>query len=140
MAGATTRSNSDARLWPLQQPTAEGRQRKDFTLDDAEAVAALPSPQAVSPQKLRGGYGPVANPPKITAGSRSGNNPLILGVWENYPEIISVPIDKGRFFTEAERRTRSSVAVIGSGIARQLFEAGDPLGEDVRIDGNSFAL
>jgi len=124
----------------LQQLTAEERQRKDFTLDDAIAVSELSSPQAVSPQKVRGSYGPSANIPKLTARSREGINPLILGVWENYPEVINVPLERGRFFTEAERRGRASVAVIGYGIAKQVFEEFDPVGEDVKIDGKLFRV
>ncbi len=130
-----------ARIGPsLEQPTAEERQRKDFSLADAIAVAELESPQAVSPQKVRGSYGPSADVPKVTARSREGINPLILGVWENYPQVINVPLDKGRFFTETERRARASVAVIGFGIAKQIFEDIDPLGEDVKIDGKLFRV
>jgi putative ABC transport system permease protein len=130
-----------ARIGPsLEQPTAEERQRKDFSLADAIAVAELQSPQAVSPQKVRGSYGPSANVPKVTARSREGINPLILGVWENYPQVINVPLDKGRFFTETERRARASVAVIGFGISKQIFEDNEPLGEDVKIDGKLFRV
>lgn len=130
-----------ARIGPsLEQPTAEERQRKDFSLADAIAVAELESPQAVSPQKVRGSYGPSANVPKVTARSREGINPLILGVWENYPQVINVPLDRGRFFTETERRARASVAVIGFGISKQIFEDNNPLGEDVKIDGKLFRV
>lgn len=130
-----------SRIGPsLQQPTAEERQRKDFTLEDATAVSRLGSPQAVSPQKVRGSYGPSADIPKVTARSREGINPLILGVWENYPEVIRVPVEKGRFFSEIERRARASVAVIGFGIAKQVFEDLDPVGEDVKIDGRLFRV
>lgn len=130
-----------ARIGPsLQQPTAEERQREDFSLEDAIAVSELSSPQAVSPQKVRGSYGPSADVPKLTARSREGINPLILGVWENYPDVINVPIEKGRFFTETERRGRASVAVIGFGIAKQVFEDLDPVGEDVKIDGKLFRV
>lgn len=131
----------EARIGPsLQQPTAEERQRKDFTLNDAIAVSELSSPQAVSPQKVRGSYGPSADIPKLTARSREGINPLILGVWENYPDVINVPIEKGRFFNETERRGRASVVVIGHGIAKQVFEELDPIGEDVKIDGRLFRI
>ncbi|MDM7922137.1 MAG: ABC transporter permease [Pyrinomonadaceae bacterium] len=130
-----------ARIGPsLQQPTAEERQRKDFTIEDAIAVSELSSPQAVSPQKVRGSYGPSVDIPKVTARSREGINPLILGVWENYPSVINVPIEKGRFFTEAERRARSSVAVIGFGIAKQIFEDLEPVGESIKIDGKLFRV
>lgn len=124
----------------LQELTAEERQRKDFTLADAVAVSELSSPQVVSPQKVRGSYGPSADLPKLTALSRDAINPLILGVWENYPQLLNVPIDRGRFFTETERRGRASVAVIGSAIAKQVFQEDDPVGEDVKIDGKLFRV
>ena len=124
----------------LERPTAEERQRKDFSLEDAIAVSQLSSPQSVSPQKVRGSYGPSADIPKVTARSREGINPLILGVWENFPDVINVPIEKGRFFTEEERRGRASVAVIGFGIANQIFEGLNPLGESVKIDGKLFKV
>ncbi len=124
----------------LQQPTAEERQRKELTYEDVLAVDALSLPRAVSPQKIRGSYGPSANIPQVTANSRSAINPLILGVWENYPEISSVPIAKGRFFTASERKERASVAVIGAGIATQVFSQLDPVGEFMKIDGRLFRV
>ena len=124
----------------LQEPTAEERQRKDLTFEDILAVAALESVQAVSPQKIRGDYGPTANVPKLTANSRTAINPLILGVWENCPEVVNITIASGRFFTEQERKSRTSVAVIGAGIARQIFEDDDPLGKDIKIDGKLFRV
>lgn len=124
----------------LEQPTAEERQRKDFTYEDIKAVAALESPQEVSPQKIRGSYGPTANVPIVTANSKSAINPLILGVWENYPRVANVPIDEGRFFTRQERKSRRSVAVIGSGIKKQVFEDTDAIGESLKIDGRLFEV
>ncbi len=131
----------EERIGPsLEVPTAEERQRKDLTYEDILAVAALSSPQAVSPQKVRGSYGPSADIPKVTANSRTAINPLILGVWDNYPETSNVPIATGRFFTEIERKYRAPVAVIGAGIATQIFESADPLGEDIKIDGKLFRV
>jgi putative ABC transport system permease protein len=131
----------EERIGPsLQQPTAEERQRKDLTYEDVLEIDTLSSPLAVSPQKIRGSYGPTANIPKITAGSLSAINPLILGVWENYPQVASIPIESGRFFSKQERKNRKNVAVIGSGIANQVFEDVDPVGESIRIDGSIFKV
>ncbi len=124
----------------FDRPTAEERQRKELTYEDALAVSELPTPLGVSPQKIRGSYGPTANPPKINFKGRDAYNPLILGVWENFPQIVSVPLEKGRFFVEQERRARSNVAVIGNGIARQLFEGADPLEQEIKIDGRLFRV
>ncbi len=124
----------------FDRPTAEERQRKDLTYEDALAVANLTTPFAISPQKIRGDYGPAINPPKINANSRQAFNPLLLGVWENFPNIVSVRLEKGRFFTDLERQSRASVAVIGNRIADQIFEDQNPLEQNVKIDGRLFRV
>lgn len=124
----------------FRSPTPEERQRKDLTYEDALVVAALDSPLGVSPQKIRGSYGPTADKPTMTARGREAINPLVLGVWDNFPDLVSVNIENGRFFTETERRNRSQVVVIGSGIARQLFDTQDPVGEEVKIDGSLYRV
>ena len=60
----------------LQEPTAEERQRKDLTYEDILAVAALDSPQAVSPQKFAVHTVLRRISPKVTANSRTAINPL----------------------------------------------------------------
>ncbi len=124
----------------FSSPSAEERQRKDLTYEDALAAAALPAPLAVSPQKIRGSYGPASDPPKLNARGREAINPLILGVWENFPDIVSVRVERGRFFIAEERERRTQVAVIGAGVATQLFEQADPLDQEVRIDGRVFRV
>lgn len=131
----------EERIGPsFETPTAEQRQRKDLTYDDVLAVSKLPGPIGVSPQRIRGSYGPTADPPKLTYLGRDAYNPLILGVWENFPLIVSVPIERGRFFVESERLRRANVAVIGNGIARQAFGDEDPIGKEIKIDGRIFTV
>ncbi len=124
----------------FDRPTAEERQRKELTYEDALAIANLPTLFAISPQKIRGDYGPAVNPPKINANGREAFNPLLLGVWENFPNIVSVRLEKGRFFTDLERQTRASVAVIGNRIADQIFEDENPLEQSIKIDGRLFRV
>lgn len=124
----------------FRTPSAEERQRKNLTYEDALAVAALDLPQQVSPQKIRGSYGPTGDKPKMTFAGREAINPLLLGVWENFPEIVSVQVEQGRFFTTTERETRATVCVIGNGLAKQLFEDGNPLDQQVRIDGRLYRV
>lgn len=124
----------------FRTPSAEERQRKNLTYEDALAAARLDLPLDVSPQKIRGSYGPTGDKPTMTARGREAINPLLLGVWENFPDIVSVRVEQGRFFTEAERETRAEVCVIGFGIARQLFEEDDPLDQEVRLDGRLYRV
>ena len=124
----------------FRTPSAEERQRRNLTYEDALAVARLELPQQVSPQKIRGSYGPTGDKPKMTFAGREAINPLLLGVWENFPDIVSVEVEQGRFFTANERENRDPVCVIGNGIAKQLFEDGNPLDREVRIDGRIFRV
>lgn len=124
----------------FRTPTPEERQREDLTYEDALAVAALDKPQGVSPQKIRGSYGPSADKPTVTAQGREAINPLVLGVWENFPDLVSVRLERGRFFTEGERRSKAKVVIIGTGIARQLFDENDPLGKSLKIDGTLYQI
>lgn len=121
-------------------PTAEERARKDISYECVEAVAALDSPLAVSPQKVRGSYGPSADQPRMSARGREAINPLILGVWDNYPEVVSVDLAQGRFFTETERKSRAKVLVIGWAVGAQLFQTTDPVGQEVRLDGSLYRV
>lgn len=131
----------EERIGPsFARQTAEERARKELTYEDALAVATLDKPLAVSPQKIRGSYGPAANKAALTAKGREAINPLVLGVWENFPEVVVVNVERGRFFTKAERDARAHVCVIGAGVARQLFDTLDPLNEEVRIDGRIYTV
>lgn len=121
-------------------PTAEERARKEISYECVQAVAALDSPVAVSPQKVRGSYGPSADQPKMTARGRDAINPLILGVWDNYPEVVVIDLAQGRFFNEAERKGRAKVLVVGWAVAVQLFQTTDPIGQEVRLDGSIYRV
>lgn len=121
-------------------PSAEERARKEISYECVKAVAALDSPLAVSPQKVRGSYGPSADQPKMTARGRDAINPLILGVWDNYPEVVNINLALGRFFTEPERRSRAKVLVLGYGVAEQLFQTNDPVGQEIRLDGETYRV
>ena len=68
-----------------------------------------------------------------------GNNRIestrIAGVTHTYPEVISLKIDQGRFFTEAEGRAGRPVAIIGAEIAAALWGRSDVIGETFTIRG-----
>lgn len=121
-------------------PTAEERARKEISFESILAVAALESPLAVSPQKVRGSYGPSADQPTMTARGRQAINPLVLGVWETYPDVSTVDVTLGRFFTEPERKGKAKVLVLGWSVAEQLFQTTDPVGEMVRLDGSLYEI
>lgn len=69
---------------------------------------------------------------KSENGSISGVN--VLGVTPSFAETLALKVSDGRFFTEVENRG-SKTAVIGSNVAKELFEGTNPIGQTFRVDG-----
>jgi len=54
-------------------------------------------------------------------------NIFIHGVTANYPEVSTVDVEFGRFYTGSEDRTGAQVIVLGSEVAKTLFPMENPL-------------
>ncbi|MFQ6611872.1 MAG: ABC transporter permease [Fidelibacterota bacterium] len=76
----------------------------------------------------------------LTRGDKSTFGTRIFGTIPEYMQTTSANVEKGRFITEGENRSGSRVTVIGSDIAKALFESQDPVGEFVKIQGYKFRV
>lgn len=64
----------------------------------------------------------------------------LLGVSSSFINIDKSEIDNGRFFSEAENRSLSKVAVIGYKIKDDFFGGEDPIGKEIKIGKNKFQI
>jgi len=64
----------------------------------------------------------------------------ILGVSAAIPEMRDIGLVEGRFFTEAEERSRQAVAVIGEDLRAKLFPTSSAVGRPVKIRGIDFVV
>jgi putative ABC transport system permease protein len=83
--------------------------------------------------------------PSITAGVPlvAGNQNWTTraeGVGVSYPSIRVRAVDHGQFFTEADVRSASRVAVIGTTVANALFPGQDPVGQTMRVRNLTFRV
>lgn len=62
-------------------------------------------------------------------------NISVQGVSYDYPKILSLEIQSGRFFTELEANNGRGVAIIGTTVAENLFPNTDPIGKNIKIGG-----
>ena len=60
--------------------------------------------------------------------------PLLIGVLPNYPQINSLKLVSGRFFTEEEDQSSSPVCVLGEKAKINLLGYGDAVGNYVKIN------
>lgn len=51
----------------------------------------------------------------------------------SYFDVLNIPLVRGRFFTESDRLDTPLVAIINQTMARQLWQGGDPIGEQLMI-------
>ena len=110
-------------------------QRPDLTIDDVEAIEALPSVSRVD--AMLGAAWPVAR----TVSHRGEKmNLQLIGASASYPIVNSADIGNGRFFTPTEVRNRARVVVLGQGVVDELMPHVDPVGKTVRIGGRPYAV
>ncbi len=64
----------------------------------------------------------------------------IVGASQDYPEVFSLTLDAGRFFTEGDVSHRRRVVAIGQGPREALFPNIDPLGRTIRIDNQPYTV
>jgi len=64
----------------------------------------------------------------------------ILGASHTFPDIYSLTVEHGRFFTSAEEEHRQRVVLLGYGPARDLFGDQNPVGKNVRFGGRRYTV
>ncbi|MCC5826280.1 ABC transporter permease [Alkalimonas sp.] len=98
-----------------------------LTLGDVQAaMATLPDVTAFSAERTIERYAIISHFGK-SDGEASGVSP-------SHFELSSLPFTQGKPFTEQQDRLAAPVAVLGSAMARQLFPAGNALGNYVKVN------
>lgn len=103
---------------------------------DAEAVqAALPDAQAISLQS--GWPTPRAD---VVWRNRTLGSVLIFGVTPGYQVVQDYRFTSGRPMNDIDIRERRRVVVIGADVAKDLFDGGQAVDQEVRIMGTRFTV
>ena len=64
----------------------------------------------------------------------------VFGCAEAFPHLFSFTLDEGRFFTPTELASRARVCVLGHGPRKDLFPLIDPIGKELRIEGEAYTV
>ena len=117
--------------------TAEERNRKPLTYEDAQAIREqCPAVREVSVSVMQRIYD-MHRPPVITARYQdkevSGLNYSGSDIY--YPDVYNAKTYIGRYFTEAEDTHREDVAVIGYDLGKTFFPDGNALDKIIYVEG-----
>jgi len=111
----------------------EFQKRKDITYDDYRAI--------VDECRLCASVGAQRNTTgKVVRGTQSTTDTNIRGWTWTMPPISNLNIALGRSFTEVEDAHRAHVAIVGSDIVNNVLGPGDPLGKEIRVDGEAYTV
>jgi len=104
---------------------------RTLTINDAYAIAELPSISATAP---------------VTTGTVQLNyaaknwSTIITGTTPNYFTVGNWKMDAGTAFTESDLRSAARVVVLGSVTAKNLFGDEEPVGKTIRITNRPFVV
>lgn len=103
----------------------------NLTLDDAEAIARIPSVLGVAPTN--------ENFIELTFGNETIAS-VIEGTTPEFQEANGYEIASGQFISERNVASRDMVVVLGNKTAEDLFGDEEPLGQKVKIKGKRFTV
>jgi len=106
---------------------------RTFVYEDALAIA----------ENVRGIVGVSAeqfSTQDVKGGSGALEGISILGTTPDFPTVRDYGLASGRFFTAEENDRKTKVAVLGYGIAQDLFGADDPFGQTLTIGATRFTV
>ena len=77
---------------------------------------------------------------KVVYGTSSPTDTTIRGWSWTMPSLKNQNITEGRAFTEIEDEQSAHVAIIGADIVTNTLGPGDPLGKEIRVDGQPYTV
>jgi putative ABC transport system permease protein len=102
-----------------------------LTMEDGAALVDLPNIVGVAPE--------VDSFAQVAYLGNNANG-RILGVTPDYLTTMNGAVADGDFFTAANVTSRSAVVVLGSQIATTLFDTAEPVGQSVRLNGQTYRV
>ncbi len=121
-------------------PTREERMRKPLTMDDAQAISALPTIEVAVP------FLDISNNffgQKITVTGKNGKTSSSVQLNGTLPEVektTSEVLLDGRWFSQSESDTKANVCLIGDFVKESYFPYESPIGQTLEISGQEFRI
>jgi putative ABC transport system permease protein len=110
---------------PQRGPGVVSRQVK-LTWQDGQAIQQrVPGVDLITPV--------VIGRSKVKFRDREHQPDLVLGVNQDWQEVMNHTVDRGRFFSRIDTENRRKVAVIGQELVDQLRLGPDPVGKEIYV-------
>jgi putative ABC transport system permease protein len=103
-----------------------------LTLQDAQAIQdQAPAVKVTSAYLQRPGQ---------VVYEQDNHSTNVVGIDLNYLAARNVKLTQGRFFTKEEMEQATPVTILGSTVLKELFDSGNAVGKQLRIQGNIYEI
>jgi putative ABC transport system permease protein len=97
-----------------------------LTWEDGQALRAqIPGIREITPL--------IIGPEEVKYRDRRHKVGFVLGVNEQYQDVVNHTVDRGRFFSQLDMESRRNVAVVGLKVVDKLALGRDPIGREIYI-------
>ncbi|MBV9572971.1 MAG: ABC transporter permease [Acidobacteriales bacterium] len=110
----------------------EGERRKNITMEDYQAVLESCRHCSMLGASVTNFAG------HVKYGEQAINDSWIRGLTPSMPQILDLDLTSGRMINQNDENNRSNAAVIGTDIVENLFPGTDPIGKEIRIEGQLY--
>lgn len=97
-----------------------------------EEMAQLTNVEAVAPYKSVSG--------SVSRGTTTSSKASIIATNSNYLTVTNTKLEKGRILSEIDMENKSKVCILGQDITSTLFSLTDPVGQNIKIDGDNYTV
>ena len=73
-------------------------------------------------------------------GTTTSNRASVYGTNENYLDVINADLASGRMISAIDIENSSKVCILGSTIAETFFDLVNPVGETIKLDGDTYTV
>jgi len=112
------------------------RRRPRISEADAATVKAA-FPDAVAVSRQSGWPTPMT---EVQWRGRAVGSIMVFGITPDYQVVQDYRVMKGRAISEVDVTQRMPVVVLGAELAEKLFEASDPVGQEIRVAGERMTV
>ena len=112
----------------------EGQKRKDLTMEDYQAVLESCRHCAMI------GASTINTTGHVRYEEQSITDTWIRGLTPSMAPILDLDLTAGRMVNENDEENRSQVGVIGTDVVDNLFPTVDPLGKEIRVEGEVYRV
>ncbi len=107
--------------------------RKDLTYEQYAAYRDTCRKCVLAGARLSGGG-------RVVYGTKSSTKTIISGWTPSMQTMNALVITAGRALTEADEKSGAHVAIVGYDVVEHLMGGGNPIGREIRVDGDVYTV